>query len=792
MKFSEHWLREWVNPPVSTEQLAEQLTMAGLEVDSIEPAAPAFEKVVVGEVLEVQPHPDADKLRVCRVEVGQEAPLQIVCGAPNVHAGMKAPTALVGGVLPGGLKIKKAKLRGVESFGMLCSARELGLSEDHAGLMALPADAPVGEDLRSWLDLDDALIEVDLTPNRGDCLSIAGIAREVGLLNRCAVETPEIHPVAAATEASFPVRVNAAEACPRYLGRVIQGIDPAAATPLWMQERLRRSGLRSLGPVVDVTNYVLIELGQPMHGFDLGRLSGGIEVRHARQGESLNLLDGKRVELSDDTLVIADESQVLAIAGVMGGEASAVTSETRDVFLECAFFAPTAIAGLARQYGLQTDSSHRFERGVDPSLQRRALERATGLLLAITGGTPGPVTEVSHADHLPETEAVHLRQTRITRLLGLELPREEVSDILVRLGCGIEPLNDGWRVHPPTYRFDLAIEADLIEEVGRVYGYERLPSTLPSGRLEMAPLSEERVETARIHTLLVDRGYQEAITYSFVDPDLQARLNPGVPGVALANPISSEMSEMRTSLWPGLIKVLEHNLNRQQGRVLLFEQGLRFERQADEIKQDKMLACVAYGSRWPEQWGAEKAGLDFYDLKGDVEALLALGGRAGCFEFVAEAHPALHPGRSAAIRHGGRRAGWLGELHPRLAGDLGLPAGILLFEIELAALQLARKPVFQPISRYPSVRRDLAFLVDAGVSAQAIRARVEASAGEWLKELLLFDVYQGEGVESGRKSIALGLILQDSSRTLADQDVEAVVERVTAVLQDELGASLRD
>ncbi|HSH28745.1 MAG TPA: phenylalanine--tRNA ligase subunit beta, partial [Thiohalobacter sp.] len=634
MKVSEQWLREWVNPPVDTQALAEQLTMAGLEVDSIEPAAGEFDSVVVGEVLEIAPHPDADKLRVCRVEAGQDGdPLQIVCGAPNVHQGMRAPVALVGGSLPGGLRIKKAKLRGVESFGMLCSARELGLSEEHAGLMALPVDAPVGTDIRDYLELDDRIIEVDLTPNRGDCLGIAGIAREVALLNDCETTPPQIAPVVAAVDDTFPVTVAEPEACPRYLGRVIRGIDPEAVTPLWLQERLRRGGIRPLGPVIDVTNYVLLELGQPMHGFDLARLQDGIEVRLARPGERLVLLDGREVELAADSLVIADGSGPLALAGVMGGEASGVGEATRDLFLECAFFDPLHIAGRARAYGLQTDSSYRFERGVDPELQLRALDRATQLLLAICGGRPGPVIEMTSDIHLPRRPAIRLRSERIRRLLGFELKAAEVAGILEGLGCAVDAERENWSVIPPSHRFDLAIEADLIEELGRVHGYNRLPSRAPAGRLQMTPQREEQVTLNRLRLSLVERGYQEAITYSFVDAALQTRLDPERAAIPLANPLSADLAVMRSSLWPGLLTALGHNLRRQQARVRFFECGLNFISQDNEIQQQSYIAGALCGSALPEQWGAVDGGLDFFDVKADVEALLRLGGCFDAFSF---------------------------------------------------------------------------------------------------------------------------------------------------------------
>jgi phenylalanyl-tRNA synthetase beta chain len=792
MKFSEQWLREWVDPPVTTEQLAEQLTMAGLEVDSLAPVAGEFSGVVVGEVLEVKPHPDAAKLRVCRVNVAEGEPLQIVCGAPNVYAGMRAPTALVGAVLPGGFKIKRAKLRGVESLGMLCSARELELSEAAEGLMELPPDAPVGKDIRDYLALDDVVVDVDLTPNRGDCLGVAGIAREVGVLNRLPVTGPDIQPVTASIADRFPVTVAVPDACPRYLGRVITGVDTTAQTPLWMQEKLRRSGIRSLGPVVDVTNYVLLELGQPMHAFDLDELDGGISVRMARNAETLVLLDGRTVELDADTLLITDANKALALAGIMGGENSGVSDVTRSLFLECAFFTPEAIAGRARRYGLQTDSSHRFERGVDPELQFRAIERATQLLLSLVGGEAGPVIDVSDPARLPQVTPIQLRRRRLRRLLGVELPDEEVVDILLRLGAHVESSEEGWLVIPPSFRFDLSIETDLIEELGRVHGYDRIPSSLPSGHSTMVPQPEARVARERISETLVDRGYQEAITYSFVDPQTQSRLDPEAAAVFLSNPISSEMSVMRTSLWPGLLTTLQHNRSRQQKRVRIFEQGLRFIHKDDEYKQENVLSALVCGSLYPEQWGLPQRPVDFFDVKGDLEAVLTLGGRRDAFSFQAGTHPALHPGRAARVFCDDRPVGWLGNLHPELAQMLEIPDETVLFEIETAAIQRGIEPKFQDLSRFPSVRRDLAIVVDAAVSARSVRATVRAAGGEWLRELRVFDVYQGKRIETGRKSIALGLILQDSSRTLTDEDVDGVIARVTASLEQELGATLRD
>lgn len=791
MRFSEAWLREWVNPPVSTRELAQQLTMAGLEVDAVEPAAPAFTDVVVGEILAADPHPDADKLRVCRVDAGKGEPLQVVCGAPNARIGLRVALACEGARLPGEVRIRHARLRGVESCGMLCSARELGLSEESSGLMELPADAPVGADLRVCLGLDDSVFELDLTPNRGDCLGIAGIAREVGALNRCAVTPPPTDSVAVTIPDRFPVVVEAGEDCPRYLGRVIRGVDPDAPTPLWMRERLRRSGMRSLGALVDVTNYLLLESGQPMHAFDLAQLAEGIRVRRARAGERLTLLDDREVELQPDTLVIADAKRVLALAGIMGGAQSAVGAGTCDVFLECAFFAPASIAGRARRYGLHTDSSHRFERGVDPSLQAAAMERATALLTAIAGGRAGPVVEAAAPEHLPGPASVPLRAARIGRLLGITLAPESVEEILARLGMGPEREEGGWRVTVPTHRFDITTEVDLVEELARVHGYDRLPSTRPAGTAALPPQPEGRLGRERICTALVDRGYQEVVTYSFVDADLQHRLDPVTPAPALTNPLSAELGVLRTGLWPGLLKVLIHNRNRQQSRVRIFEAGLKFIQQQAVIKEENIIGGLAAGGRYPEQWGVESQPVDFYDVKSDLEGLFDLTGRKEGFIFTAASHPALHPGQAARIVCDGMDVGWLGALHPVLQRDLELSERTILFEVSLDALQRARVPSFQEWSRFPANRRDLAVVVDETVSASAVRACIERHAPGVLQEAILFDVYQGKGVELGRRSIAFGLIFQDSSRTLTDQDMDAILAGVVAGLEQELSATLR-
>ncbi len=792
MRFSEAWLREYVNPPLDTAQLVHQLTMAGLEVDSAEPAASGFGGVVVAEILEAAPHPQADRLRVCRVAAGLAEPLQIVCGAPNARVGLRVPLAVEGAELPGGLKIKHSELRGVASFGMLCSARELGIDDNASGLLELPADAPVGADLRDYLELNDTAIEVDLTPNRADCLGVEGIAREVALLNGLDIKLPEIISVDVKIGDALPVALPAPEACPRYLGRMIKGVSRSAVTPLWMKERLRRSGLRSLDPVVDVTNYVLLEMGQPLHAFDAAKLNGGVQARYARSGEKLSLLNGQEVELHDDVLVIADASKALALAGIMGGSESAVGDTTADIFLECAFFSPEAIMGKARRYGLATDSSHRFERGVDPDMQARAIERASRLIIDIAGGAAGPVVEAASPEHLPKREPILLRAERIGRLLGLSIEPARVKDILSRLVLNPEEHPEGWRVTPPGFRFDIAIEADLIEELGRVYGYDALPRRHPAIPTAMRPVSEQRLELDRAKNLLVDRGYQEAITYSFVDGDLQRLVEPEIPGLPLKNPISAELAVMRTGLWVGLLDAALKNSYRQQNRVRLFETGLRFARRAEAIEQRKSLAGLAMGTVNAEQWGEKPRPVDFHDTKGDVEAIARLTGRSEALSFAAGQHPALHPGQTAEIRLDGEFLGWIGMLHPRLEKQLGFERNVFLFELDQEVLLRRTVPRFKSLSKFPQVRRDIALIVDAGLAVDRLAECARGQGGGILREVLVFDVYRGQGVETDKKSVALALIWRDDAETLTDARVDAAVAAVVERLATEFNAKLRD
>ncbi|MDD1780791.1 phenylalanine--tRNA ligase subunit beta [Enterovibrio sp. ZSDZ35] len=796
MKFSESWLREWVNPAVNSEELAHQITMAGLEVDDVEAVAGEFTGVVVGEVVECGQHPDADKLRVTKVNVGGEELLDIVCGASNCRLGLKVAVATVGAVLPGDFKIKKAKLRGQPSHGMLCSFSELGIDVESNGIMELPEDAVIGTDFREFLKLNDVTIDVDLTANRADCLSIKGLAREVGVLNRAEVCQPVITSVAATIEDKISVAIEAPAACPRYLGRVVRNVNVKAATPLWMQEKLRRSGIRSIDPIVDITNYVMLEQGQPMHAFDLAKIEGGIVARMAKQGEKLVLLDGNEAELNENTLVIADHNKALAIAGIFGGQDSGVSIEsTTDVLLEAAFFAPDAIRGRARSYGLHTDSSHRFERGVDSSLQTQAMERATELLLSICGGEAGEIVGQESEEHLPKAKTITLRRTKLDKLLGHAIPEADVVEILTRLGCDVEANDAGWTAKAPAWRFDMAIEEDLVEEVGRIFGYNNIPNQAPAASLTMNEYKEANLPLKRVRDLLVDRGYHEAITYSFVEPNQQKLIVPDVEPLILPNPISADMSAMRLSLWTGLLNTVAYNQKRQQPRVRLFEAGLRFipEQTAENgMRQEMMLAGVIAGPRSEEHWDIATNTVDFFDLKGDLEAILELTANELSYSFTAAKHPALHPGQSAAIEVEGKVVGHIGTVHPELERKFGLNGRTIVFEIEWDAINQRVIPEAVVISKFPANRRDIAVIVaDDVASEDVVRACLDTD-NALITGSKLFDLYKGKGVEDGKKSLAIAMTLQSTERTLEESDISEAVASVVALLGEKFGASLRD
>jgi phenylalanyl-tRNA synthetase beta chain len=795
MKFSESWLREWVNPQLSTLELSEQISMAGLEVDGVDAIAGEFSGVVIGEVVQCGRHPEADKLQVTKVDIGTGELLDIVCGAANCRQGLKVAVATVGAVLPGDFKIKAAKLRGQPSNGMLCSLSELGMAESSDGIIELPLDAPLGINIREFLKLDDNAIEVDLTPNRADCLGVMGLAREVGVLNQLDVNVPVVNPVAATIGDKLTIELAAPKACPRYLGRVIKNINTGAITPLWMVEKLRRSGIRAIDPVVDVTNFVLLELGHPMHAFDLSKIEGGIVVRLAKPEESLVLLDENEVKLTPATLVIADQNKALAMAGIFGGLHSGVTGATTDIFLESAFFSPIEMAGKARQYGLHTDASHRYERGVDPELQHKAMERATQLLLDIVGGEAGPVVEAKSDEYLPKPAKISLTRAKLDRILGISITTETVTEIFQRLGFAVVFDNNSWQVTVPTYRFDISIAEDLIEEVARVYGYNNIPNVAPVASLKMRDHSEAEISVHSLKDVLVVRGYQEAITYSFVDPKVQQALFPGVDALVLPNPISADMSAMRLNLWPGLLQAVQYNQNRQQNRIRLFEYGLKFIPDANAeggVRQVPVIGGVIVGSFGNEHWTMAERAVDFYDLKGDVEALIAMTSASQEFSFAKGEHSALHPGQTAIIRRNGQAAGFIGALHPEAERKLGIKGKAFLFELELAAFGSKHIVLAQEVSKYPANRRDLAIVVKSDVRFSDILATIRKVGGNQLVDLKLFDVYTGQGIAEGMKSLAIALTMQDKARTLEDKDIQQVVSSVVQALSDEFNATLRD
>ena len=795
MKVSEQWLREWVNPPIDTHALIEQLTMAGLEVDGVEAAAPALDKVVVGQVVKINPHPDADRLQVCDVDIGAGESLQIVCGAANVQEQGKYPVATVGAELPNGLTIKRSKLRGVESLGMLCSSKELGLADDASGLLELDSDFERGQPIAIALGLHDQIIDLDLTPNRADCFSVLGVSRDLAAVNDIGFTEPNISPVPASCDDALQIKLDANDGCAVFAGRIIRNIDPQAATPFWMVEKLRRSGIRALHPVVDVTNYVMLELGQPMHAYDLSKLKGNFSARWAASGEQLKLLDEKTLTLSDDVMVIANADEPVALAGIMGGASTAVSRNTADIFLESAWFAPSAMAGKARRFGMHTDASLRFERGVDFTGQVRAIERATELLLEIVGGSPGPTVESRDEDALPVRTSVELRQSRLETVLGLPFLKPDVSRMFSRLGMDCVENESGWSVTPTSARFDIAIEADLIEEVARLHGYDRIPAAPQHTAARLQSSSERNVDLQRACDLLIDRGYHEVITYSFVDPDRQQELlgeRADLIDLMIANPLSQDLSAMRRSLWVGLLDTLSLNANRQQSRVRIFETGLRFTFEDNDFKEEKVIAGAMWGALAPENWRSTKDPADLFDIKSDITSLLALTGKADAIRFVAAEHPALCPGRCAQLLKGDLVVGWLGELHPRLQKTWNLQPAPVLFELLSEPVLEANVPNYLPISRFPSVRRDLAVIVSEDIPAGDLVAATQAVAGELLRDIMVFDVFTGQGIENGLKSVALGLILQETSRTLTELEIEGLVDSVKSQLSSQYNASIRE
>ncbi len=792
MKFSEKWLREWVDPDLSTEELAHSLTMAGHEVDSVTTQGAGIENVVIAKVLGVEKHPDADRLSVCQVDPGDGSSIEIVCGAPNVYVGMKTPLASPGVTLPNGLKLRKSKIRGVVSNGMLCSAVELGLGEESDGILELPVDAPTGQPVVEYLNLPDSVIDVDLTPNRGDCFSVLGIARDVAAMTGAAFSEPESATIKESIDDRHVVELADPAACPRFAGRVIRNLDPEAKSPLWMVEHLRRSGIRSIHPVVDVTNYVMLELGQPLHAYDLARLEGPIRPRFAKKGEKVTLLDEREVELNDDTVIITDDSGPIGVAGIMGGLGTAVQATTTDIFFEAAFWPPEVMAGRARSYAMHTDASLRFERGVDPAGQARAINRACELLLQISGGDAGPLTDVIHEKQLPPSTTISLRQERLTKLLGVEIEATKVTDILRGLGLETEPTKSGWKVVSPSFRFDIEIEADLIEEVARIYGYDAVPEVTAIAETPLAAVSETAVDLEKVAGALVARDYQEVISYSFVDAESDELVSGEKSKLVLTNPISSEMSVMRSSLLGGLLAAAAANLSRQQERVRLFEIGKSFHGTLEAPVEIERVAGLVLGNARAEQWDDSGQPVDFFDIKSDLEGLIAMSGCAGDFIFVANEHPALQPGQAANILRDGVEVGVLGKLHPRVAKQLGVKKDVFVFELNAELVFASQVPTATEVSKFPAIRRDIAVVVDADIPVSRIVFSVESAAPELITNVVIFDIYRGPGIEAGRKSIALGLILQETSRTLTDEDADSAMDAAVRKLQEEFAARLRE
>ncbi|MET1253622.1 phenylalanine--tRNA ligase subunit beta [Aliikangiella maris] len=792
MKISENWLRTWVNPQISTDQLVSVLTMAGLEVDGIEEMGAELKGVLVGVIEKAEKHPEADKLQVCSVNIGESENLQIICGAPNAREGIKVAVATIGCVLPGDFKIKKAKLRGVQSFGMLCSGKELNLSDDHDGIMELPAQASIGTELVDCLGLKDNSIEIDLTPNRGDCLGIKGLAFEVGVLTQSALSPVNIEPVPASIDDKVEVNLHAPEANPRFVARVIKGVNIKAPTPEWMKARLLASNIRSIDPIVDVTNYVMLELGHPMHAFDLNNLDGALHVRYANEGEKLTLLNDQEITIRPDTLVVADDNKVLSLAGIMGGEFSGINKNTQDLLLEAAHWEPINIAGKARSYGLHTDASHRFERGVDYNMSAETIERATQLIIEIAGGQAGPIVDQIDDVHFPQSKSIQLRQSRIERLLGVQLDDSQVEDILTRLGMGLTSNQSGWLVEIPSRRFDISIEADLIEELARIYGYNKIPSRKPVSEMSMIRHPENRLTKLQIAKLLAARGYQECITYSFVDKNAQQLIDPAIEPLALLNPISSELAIMRTSLWPGLLKTVEYNQKRQHDRIRLFETGLKFIPGEQGLEQIPVIAGVITGCRYAENWEAANQKVDFYDLKGDLQAIFDSTQASDEFSFVAAQREGLHPGQTATIYRNGHECGIIGKLHPQTQREFDLEESTYVFELNLKKVLPRILPRFNPLSKFPSIRRDIAILVKESVTSSQIIDLIGQTAKHWLNNIVIFDIYRGKGIEPGYKSVGIGFTLQRADRTFKDAEITKTMDKVISVLTENLGAVLRE
>lgn len=790
MQISEQWLRQWIDPKVSTEKLGEQFTALGLEVESINSIQPKLEKVVVGEVLECEKHPEADRLSCCKVKVSKSEILDIVCGAKNVRKGLKVAVVQVGGSLLGGPAIQAAKLRGATSQGMICSAKELGLAAESEGILELSADAPIGKSITDYLELNDHVIDLSITPNRGDCLSIQGLARDLAAVNRLKINPPAIKKTPIKTKTQLKVEVKSSQACPRYCGRVLENINSNAKIPLWMSERLRRSNLRLIHPVVDVLNYVMLELGQPMHAFALDKITKKIVVRKAKDGEKITLLDQKELTLNKEDLVVADEAAPLALAGMMGGLDSGVKVDTRAIFIESAYFSAGNLVKTARRFGISSDSAYRFERGVDFDLPQIALERATQLLLEIVGGEAGPITEIIDKAQLPKRAAIKLNLAEVPRLLGIDIPAAKAKAIFSALGMKVKAAKTHLQITPPSYRFDVTESHDCIEELARIHGYDQIPMLPLLGELKLAPISETRIGESKIAKTLIDRGYSEVVTYSFVENKLQQKINPTNQVWELINPLSQELAVMRTSLWPGLLSTAQFNLNRGAAYLRIFEMGHTFLKQNEKILERAYLGGLVCGEAFPTSWAEKARAVDFYDAKGDIEALLELTGKP--VEFKPLAQGALHPGQSAAIYLDGKAIGYLGALHPALVQELDLAVTPYLFEIEMSALETALLPSYCEISKFPAISRDLAIVVNEAVLASDIKSKISADGGNLLNKVEIFDIYQGTGIAAGHKSVALGLSFEDRSRTLLDDEVNAVLERIVHGLEQAFNAKLRE